>query len=329
MEKAADQDRYYDYTKGYEAVIPGIQQFGGKVVHPQFWPQDLDYANKKVAIIGSGATTITLVPAMAKLAKKVTMVQRSPSYIISMPNRNRKKAWWQYITPEILQRRIFRWTSLLMLFFLRRLIKNPNIMKRFLENNTKAALPPNVDFDPHFKPTYAPGTQRICLCPDADFFESLRDGKAEIATGVIRTVTPDGILLESGQKIDADIIVTATVKSCFSSQVCSANFKGFTSCLRRRRQLLYRRRRIDVWEQVLLARSYDPRRAQCRSRPGLYHCLLDTWCRRNCASGHAHAAAHAGAQNFIGCTSHSLGPNGGSSINARYHGLDLGVCGTS
>lgn len=201
---------YYSYDKPLEAKINGIENFKGQVVHPQFWPKDLDYANKEIAVIGSGATTITLLPALAKVAKKVTMVQRSPSYIVSMANRTTPK-WWEMFVPRYIQQRLTRIMYLLMGFFLRRMMKNPERMKKWMTRDTKKLLPPSIPFNPHFEPKYDPWTQRVCVSPDGDFFEALREGKAGVATGVIKTMTEKSIILESGETIEADIIITATV----------------------------------------------------------------------------------------------------------------------
>ncbi|QDS75595.1 hypothetical protein FKW77_006326 [Venturia effusa] len=200
---------YYNYDKPLQAKINGIENFRGKVVHPQFWPKDLDYADKEIAVIGSGATTITLIPALAKTAKKVTMVQRSPSYVVSMPNRMAPR-WWEMFVPRFIQERLTRIFFLLMGLFIRRMMKNPEKTRKWMTKDTKKLLPPSIPFDPHFNPKYDPWTQRVCLCPDGDFFEAFRDGKAGVATGVIKSVTEDSIVLESGESIQADIIITAT-----------------------------------------------------------------------------------------------------------------------
>jgi cation diffusion facilitator CzcD-associated flavoprotein CzcO len=202
---------YYDYDTPLQTVIPGIQDFKGKVVHPQFWPENMDYTDKKVAVIGSGATAITIIPAMAEKAAKVTMVQRSPGYIISIPNRRAPKAWWERILPAWLQHRIIRLRYLLMGFIYRRFLSGDSDQtKKFLQRVTQAQLPAHIPYDPHFKPSYAPWTQRMCLCPDGDFFKALHTKKADVATGTIDTIEADGIKMHDGQKIEADIIVTAT-----------------------------------------------------------------------------------------------------------------------
>jgi cation diffusion facilitator CzcD-associated flavoprotein CzcO len=204
---------YYDYDKPLEAKIPGLENFKGRVVHPQFWPADLDYADKNVAVVGSGATAVTLIPALAQKAARVTMVQRSPGYVLSIPNRSPKKAWWERLMPLWIQHRIMRLRYLINGFLYRRFLSGAGDgekTKMFLAKMTQAQLPANIPYDPHFKPRYKPWSQRMCLCPDGDFFKALRDGKSDVATGVIKSVLGDGIELESGQKVEADIIVTAT-----------------------------------------------------------------------------------------------------------------------
>jgi cation diffusion facilitator CzcD-associated flavoprotein CzcO len=194
-----------------EAIIPGIENFKGQTVHPQFWPEDIDYAGKKMAVIGSGATAITLIPALAKAAERVTMVQRSPSYVLSFPNRTANKKWWEKLLPVRIQHQITRLRFLIGGFLYRRYLSgDPEKMRAFLGRITAAQLPKHIPFDPHFKPTYAPWTQRVCLSPDGDFFKALRDGNVDVATGVIENVTENSIVLKSGQTIEADIIITAT-----------------------------------------------------------------------------------------------------------------------
>ncbi|OQV00906.1 hypothetical protein CLAIMM_06341 [Cladophialophora immunda] len=200
---------YYDYEQPLKTEIPGIDQFQGPVVHPQFWPEDLDYSNKKVVIIGSGATAITLVPSMAKTAAKVTMLQRSPSYIVSMPNRS--KSIFHSILPGRMVSLLTRFQLIVKtrLFYL--FCRNfPNMTKRMLLRGVHRQIPETVAVDPHFSPRYNPWDQRLCLCPDGDFFKSLSSGKAEVKTDLIDAVQGDGIRLKSGETLPADIVVTAT-----------------------------------------------------------------------------------------------------------------------
>ncbi|KAF2672498.1 putative flavin-binding monooxygenase [Microthyrium microscopicum] len=202
---------YYDHDKPLATVIPGLESFKGIIAHPQFWPQDLNYANKNIAVIGSGATAVTLTPALAETAAHVTMVQRSPSYIVSLPNRGTAKPWWIRIWPIEWQRQIVRWRYLFMGFVYRRFLsKDSDTTKKFLARITQAQLPEHIPYDPHFKPKYAPWAQRMCLTPNGDFFKGLRDKKVSMCTGAIESVVEDGIVMQDGTKIDADIIVTAT-----------------------------------------------------------------------------------------------------------------------
>lgn len=189
--------------------INGLENFKGTVVHPQFWPSDLDYSNKNVVIIGSGATAITLLPNLAEKASHVTMLQRSPGYILSLPNRG--DDWVTKYLPNWLSYRINRLKALTIpyLFFLfcRRF---PQQARDIVRKRTIPLLPKNIPHDPHFEPTYNPWEQRMCFCPDGDFYESLNNGKADIATGKIKAMTDDTVILESGQELKADVIVTAT-----------------------------------------------------------------------------------------------------------------------
>ncbi|KAJ5266513.1 hypothetical protein N7478_009321 [Penicillium angulare] len=207
---------YYNYNEPMETKIPGLENFQGKVVHPQFWPEDLDYANKKVVIIGSGATAITLLPNLAKTAERVTMLQRSPSYILPLPNNsNSLLLWWLVPLSWILSKktiaRIQRmaWILIARTFFLL-CNKFPKISAWILRLRSSFYLPKHIPIDPHFKPRYNPWEQRICVSPDGDFYRCLRQGKADIRTDTIKTVTKKGININSGETLEADIIITAT-----------------------------------------------------------------------------------------------------------------------
>lgn len=201
---------YYDYNEPRKADIPGLDSFQGQIVHPQFWPEDLDYKNKKVVIIGSGATAITLLPKMAKEAANVTMLQRSPTWIQSIPNRTNNRRL-SYLLPTSLYHRLQRviWIQRQRIFFLFCQFF-PSLSAWYLKLGVKWHLPSHVAYDPHFKPRYNPWDQRLCVCPDGDFFNSLRNGKANVCTDTIKTVTKNGITLNSSETLDADIIITAT-----------------------------------------------------------------------------------------------------------------------
>jgi cation diffusion facilitator CzcD-associated flavoprotein CzcO len=200
---------YYDYNEPLPAAIPGLENFKGRTIHPQFWPEDLDYTDKKVVVIGSGATAVTLVPELAKKASHATMLQRSPTYIVSLSNKSR--GWFSWLLPSIIQHKLTRlsWAFTARLFFLF-CQAFPNLAKRILRREALRQLPANIPHDPHFKPRYNPWDQRVCFCPDGDFFKALRSGRADIKTDTIRTVTEHGIELDSGETLEADIIVTAT-----------------------------------------------------------------------------------------------------------------------
>ncbi|KAG9255621.1 uncharacterized protein F5Z01DRAFT_550060 [Emericellopsis atlantica] len=203
---------YYNYEQPLETIIPGIQDFKGPVIRPQHWPQDLDYVNKNVVVIGSGATAITLVPSMAEDARKVTMLQRSPSYLISMASSQSilMRCLWALLPTAVMsriQRLRFMAFSNVTYFFCQWF---PRAAKRFIKARTMAQLPANYPFEPHFKPRYNPWDQRMCLCPDGDFFAALRSTKADIVTDTIEQVTDNAIRLHSGKTLRPDIIVAAT-----------------------------------------------------------------------------------------------------------------------
>ncbi|TLD38381.1 monooxygenase flavin-binding family protein-like protein [Venturia nashicola] len=200
-----------DYKTPLKTEIPGIDNFQGTVVHPQFWPKDLDYKNKNVVIIGSGATAITLLPAIADEAAQVTMLQRSPSYILSTPKEDglekliRRWAPTSWISPLIR----FKWLALPWIFiqFCRYM---PDRARGILKGITEKQLPKSLQYDKHFKPTYNPFDQRVCFCPDGDFYRALRKGKANIVTDIIQNITTTQISLQSGNNLTPDIIITAT-----------------------------------------------------------------------------------------------------------------------
>ncbi|GGO97900.1 cation diffusion facilitator CzcD-associated flavoprotein CzcO [Stakelama pacifica] len=202
---------YYDYAQGHDPAFAGAETFGGRIVHPQFWPEDMDYSGKRVAVIGSGATAVTLVPAMAERAAHVTMVQRSPTYIVSRPGRDavaeRLRSW----LPEGAAYAITRWKNvLLQLFFFTLFRKRPQAAKRRLIAMVKDQLGRGRDVETHFTPRYDPWDQRLCLVPDGDLFAAMREGRASVVTGGIERFTPGGIRVKSGEEVPADIIVTAT-----------------------------------------------------------------------------------------------------------------------
>ncbi|MEJ0028412.1 MAG: NAD(P)/FAD-dependent oxidoreductase [Rhizomicrobium sp.] len=202
---------YYDYASGHDPDFAGRADFAGRIVHPQFWPQDLDYRGKKVVVIGSGATAVTLVPEMAKEAAHVVMLQRSPTYVVSRPAEDATANWLRAKLPPMLAYNITRWRNVLFgMFFFNLARKKPEKTKAGLIEMVKKELGPDYDVGTHFTPSYNPWDQRLCLVPDSDLFRSIRSGKAEVVTDHIERFTQRGILLKSGKEIEADVIVTAT-----------------------------------------------------------------------------------------------------------------------
>ncbi|EDU46774.1 FAD dependent oxidoreductase [Pyrenophora tritici-repentis] len=201
---------YYNYTEPLQANIPGIDKFQGKIVHPQFWPQDLDYKDKKMIVVGSGATSITLLPALVDGGVgSVTQLQRSPSYIMSIPQD--EEVWCEKWAPEWFTLRYKRFLFLVIPVLLYKFcIWFPSLAASVLVKKAASQLPPEFPVDPHFKPGYNPWQQRMCLCPDGDYFKAFNSGRAHIVTDTIKNVHADGIELTSGHKLNADIIVTAT-----------------------------------------------------------------------------------------------------------------------
>jgi cation diffusion facilitator CzcD-associated flavoprotein CzcO len=202
---------YYRYSAGYSPEFPNLSRFQGRVIHPQLWPEDLDYAGKRVLIIGSGATAVTLLPAMARTAGHVTMLQRSPTYVVSMPAQDRIANFLRRIMPATWAYRLSRWKNVAFMTYFYQLSRRfPNFMKKGLLKKVREQLGPDYDIDTHFTPRYNPWDQRMCLVPDADMFEAIKSNCASVVTGRISTFTEKGVLLESGQEVEADIIITAT-----------------------------------------------------------------------------------------------------------------------
>ncbi|MGD9629099.1 MAG: flavin-containing monooxygenase [Pyrinomonadaceae bacterium] len=200
---------YYDYEGGYTPDWPGFDKYKGAIVHPQKWPEDLDYAGKKVLVIGSGATAVTLVPAMAETARHVTMLQRSPTYIIAMPERDKIANFFRVILPGKTAYALTRWKNVLrQMFFYTLSRKRPEVMKNLIAKGIKTEL--GEEYLEHFRPKYDPWDQRLCLVPDSDLFNVIREKTASIVTGEIETFTETGVRLADGQELYADIIVTAT-----------------------------------------------------------------------------------------------------------------------
>lgn len=201
---------YYNHDAGFLPKFPGVEHFKGPCIHPQKWPENLDYAGKKVVIIGSGATAVTLVPAMATTAGHVTMLQRSPSYIFSVPGSDKITAALSKILPEKWAYNLGRRRNILIQRWLYQACRRwPKMMRSWLLKSTRKHLGPDFDMS-HFTPSYMPWDERLCAVPDANLFKVLRKGEASIVTDRIDTFTENGIRLKSGKLLEADIIVTAT-----------------------------------------------------------------------------------------------------------------------
>ncbi|HEV8062586.1 MAG TPA: NAD(P)/FAD-dependent oxidoreductase [Gemmataceae bacterium] len=202
---------YYNYESGHTPVFRGAEDFQGPIVHPQHWPRDLDCSNRRVVVIGSGATAVTLVPALAETAAHVIMLQRSPTYIVSLPSKDPLAQLFRKILPERAAHRLIRWKNVLLGLFVYSLCqRRPELAKRLFRRLLVRELPPGFDIDKHFTPHYEPWDQRVCVAPDADLFRAIRDGRVIVVTDQIKQFTLQGILLESGQELLADVIVTAT-----------------------------------------------------------------------------------------------------------------------
>ncbi len=202
---------YYNYDEGYTPDFPGIETFTGRVVHPQHWPEDLDYTAKKVVVIGSGATAISLIPSLAQKAAKVTMLQRSPTYLFSGPRVDPLINAIRKVLPRKVSHAVARWRNVLfeaLIWFLAR--KTPGFVKWLLRRQAINNLPEGYPVDTHFKPNYKPWDQRLCLMTDGDLYAAINDGRAEIVTDHIDHFDATGIALKSGAHLDADVIVTAT-----------------------------------------------------------------------------------------------------------------------
>ena len=201
---------YYDYESGYTPEWPGVDRFRGTIVHPQKWPEDLDYTGKRVVVIGSGATAVTLVPAMAERAAHVTMLQRSPSYIVSRPAEDKVANILRRVLPDRAAYMLARWKNVLAgSFFYNLARKRPKVFKWMVARGVRKELGEKYD-SKHFTPPYNPWDQRLCLVPDADLFRTIREGRVSVVTDHIDTFTEEGLLLKSGEQLNADIIVTAT-----------------------------------------------------------------------------------------------------------------------
>jgi monooxygenase len=202
---------YYRYDEGYTPEFRGVDRFAGQIVHPQAWSEHIEYAGKRVVVIGSGATAVTLVPALAEKAAHVTMLQRSPSYVVSLPGEDPIAKLLRRALPARVVYPIVRWKNVLMTMLSFQLSRRrPELAKKLLRKGVEHRLPPDYDIDTHFKPSYGPWDQRLCLVPDGDLFDALSGGRASMVTDHIDEFTTNGIRLRSGAELAADLIVTAT-----------------------------------------------------------------------------------------------------------------------
>jgi cation diffusion facilitator CzcD-associated flavoprotein CzcO len=202
---------YYRYDEGYRPHWDGEDRYGGRIVHPQHWPEDLEWTGKRVVVIGSGATAVTLVPALAEQAAHVVMLQRSPTYVVSRPGHDRIADLLRKYLPAQAAHGVTRWKNVLLTHLSFQLSRsNPEFVKKGIRKAVIEALPEGYDVDTHFRPHYNPWEQRLCLVPDGDLFEAISAGTAEVVTDTIDTFTETGVRLASGSELEADIVVTAT-----------------------------------------------------------------------------------------------------------------------
>ncbi len=201
---------YYNYKNGYTPEYPGIEKYKGQVIHPQHWPEDLEYSDKKVVVIGSGATAVTIVPKMAEKTAKITMLQRSPTYVGAFPNKDKIAAFLKAILPKKVAHKVIRFKNIVIqILFFNACRAWPNTMKKFIIKGAQKQLG-DYAAKPHFEPNYKPWDQRFCVAPDGDLFKSIREGKAEMLTDQIETFTEKGIQTISGKTLEADIVISAT-----------------------------------------------------------------------------------------------------------------------
>ena len=204
---------YYDYNTALATTIPGLESFKGTLIHPQFWPEDLDHKDKRVAIIGSGATAVTILPSMCEIAEKVTMIQRSPGYFFTPPLTDVFNVWARKWLPSSLSYRVMRARMIVITWVLIQFCWwCPNAAAKFMKSETKKQLPPDthLSMERDFSPSYAPMQQRLCISPGGEFFNALRSGKADMITGKIASVEANGVRMTDGQFVEADILITAT-----------------------------------------------------------------------------------------------------------------------
>jgi cation diffusion facilitator CzcD-associated flavoprotein CzcO len=202
---------YYRYDEGFTPEFPGSERFGGGIVHPQHWPEDLDYRGKRVVVIGSGATAVTLIPAMAPETEQITMLQRSPGYVVTLPGQDPIAKALRRVLPDKARYAIVRWKNVLtQMAFYQLSRRAPRFTRKLIRRGVERQLPAGYDIDRNFEPRYNPWDERVCLVPGGDLFETLRSGRADVVTDTIETFTEKGLKLTSGRELEADIVVTAT-----------------------------------------------------------------------------------------------------------------------
>jgi monooxygenase len=202
---------YYRYDEGFTPEFPGSERFEGQIVHPQHWPEDLDYRGKRVVVIGSGATAVTLIPAMAPETEHITMLQRSPGYVVTLPGRDPIAKGLRRVLPEKAVYAIVRWKNVLtQMGFYQLSRRAPRFTRKLIRRGVKRRLPAGYDIDRDFEPRYNPWDERVCLVPGGDLFQALGSGRADVVTETIETFTEKGLKLTSGRELEADVIVTAT-----------------------------------------------------------------------------------------------------------------------
>ena len=202
---------YYRYDEGFTPEFEGRERFAGQIVHPQHWPEDLDYRGKRVVVIGSGATAVTLIPAMAPEAEHITMLQRSPGYVVTLPAQDPVAKALRRVLPAKAQYAITRWKNVLtQMAFYQLSRRAPGFTRKLIRRGVERQLPAGYDIDRDFEPRYNPWDERVCLVPGGDLFQALRSGSADVVTDTIETFTEEGIKLTSGRELEADVIITAT-----------------------------------------------------------------------------------------------------------------------
>ncbi len=202
---------YYRYDQGFSPEFPGSERFGGEIVHPQHWPEDLDYRGKRVVVIGSGATAVTLIPAMAPETAHITMLQRSPGYVVTLPGQDPIAKALRRVLPDKARYAVVRWKNVLtQMAFYQLSRRAPRFTRKLIRRGVERQLPQGYDIDRDFEPKYNPWDERVCLVPGGDLFKAVSSGRADVVTDTIETFTEKGLKLTSGRELEADVIVTAT-----------------------------------------------------------------------------------------------------------------------